>query len=245
MSSSGKVALVTGAARRVGRAIALELAAHGYDLAIHFNQSGREAAGVAELIRGQGRRAALVQGDLADLAVTGEIVAEAAKALGRLDVLVNSAASFERVEIADADAAVWSETLALNTIAPALLARAAAPIMRAGGGGRIVNLIDITAERAVKGYAAYTASKAALASLTRSLAVELAPDITVNGVAPGIAEFPADYDAALRERLIAQVPLKRAGTPEDIARLVRFLVTEGDYITGAIIPVDGGRSARI
>lgn len=245
MSSSGRTALITGAAKRVGRAVALELADRGYDVAIHFNGSKREAVELQRLVLGKGRRAALVQGDLCDLALADEIVAEAVRAMGRLDVLVNSAASFERVEFAEADAAVWSETLALNAIAPALLARAAAPIIRSGGGGRIVNIIDITAERAVQGYAAYTASKAALASITRSLAVELAPEITVNGVAPGIAVFPESYDEATRERLIAQVPLKRAGTPEDIARLVRFLVTEGDYITGAIIPVDGGRSVRM
>jgi pteridine reductase len=245
MSTSGKVALVTGAARRVGRAIAVELAEAGYDIAIHFNRSEREAVAVELLVCAKGRRATLIQGELTDPAVPERVVSEAAAALGRLDVLVNSAAAFERVAIEQADARVWGETFALNTIAPALLARAAAPIMRSGGGGRIVNIIDIATERAVKGYAAYTASKAALASITRSLAVELAPDITVNGVAPGIAVFPESYDEATRERLIAQVPLKRAGTPVDVARLVRFLVTEGDYITGAIIPVDGGRSVRM
>ncbi len=245
MKPFGKVALVTGAARRVGRAIALELSSTGYDIVIHFNRSAHEAREVEEIVREQGRRAALVSGDLADPAVAARVIGEAAAAFGRLDVLVNSASSFERVALEQADAAVWQRTFALNTVAPALLARAAVPVMRAGGGGRIVNLIDITAQRAVKGYAVYTASKTALASLTRSLALELAPDITVNGVAPGIAVFPEHYDEATWEKLVAQVPLKRPGSPEEVARLVRFLVTEGDYITGAIIPIDGGRSIRM
>jgi pteridine reductase len=245
MQPTNKVALVTGAAKRVGRSIALELASAGYDIAIHFNSSRSEAGEVEKIVRERGRRAVLVQGDLADAGTPERVVGEAVNALGRLDVLVNSASSFERIEIEQAGPEVWERTFMLNAIAPALLARAAAPIMRAGGGGRIVNLIDISAERAVKAYAAYIASKAALASITRTLAVELAPDITVNGIAPGIALFPENYDQATRERLISQVPLQRAGSPEDIARLVRFLVTEGPYITGAIIPVDGGRSVRM
>jgi len=239
------VALVTGAGRRVGRAITLELAACGYDLAIHFNRSDREAGEVADLVRQKGRRAALVSGDLADATVPQRLVGGTVDELGRLDVVVNSASSFERVAFEETDAGVWQRTLAVNAIGPALLARAAAPAMRSGGGGRIVNLIDILARRAVRGYSAYIASKAALASITRSLALELAPEITVNGVAPGIAVFPEYYDEATRAKLVSRVPLGRPGSPEEVARLVRFLVTEGDYITGAIIPIDGGRSVRM
>jgi pteridine reductase len=245
VNPSDKVALVTGAARRVGRAIALELAESGYDIAIHFNSSEQEAREAAEIIRQKGRRAALVRGELADPNVPERILREVVAELGRLDVLVNSASSFDRVAFEQVDAAAWERTFAVNTIAPALLARTAAPIMRAAGGGRIVNMIDIMAGRAVKGYAAYLASKAALASITRSLALELAPEITVNGVAPGIAVFPEYYDQATRERLVSRVPLGRPGSPEEVARLVRFLVMEGDYITGAIIPIDGGRSVRM
>lgn len=245
MNPSGKVVLVTGAARRVGRAIALALSESGCDLAVHFNSSEHEAREVGRLVRRKGRRAALVRGDLADPATPERLVREVVESLGRLDVLVNSASSFDRTPFEQVDAAAWERTFAVNTIAPALLARAAAPAMRSGGGGRIVNLIDIMAERAVKGYAAYLASKAALASVTRSLALELAPEITVNGVAPGIAVFPEHYDQATRQRLVLRVPLGRPGSPEEVARLVRFLVTEGDYITGAIIPIDGGRSARM
>jgi len=244
MTPNGKVALITGGARRVGRAIALELAHHGHDIAIHFNSSRGEALEVERMIRELGRRTVLVQGDLANPTVPEQVVSSAAAAMGRLDVLIDNAASFERVPFEQTDAAHWQQAFALNAIAPALLARAAAPIMRSGGGGRIVNLIDILARRAVKGYAAYAAAKAALASITRALALELAPDIAVNGIAPGIAIFPDSYDQATRARLIAQVPLQRPGSPEEVARLVRFLVTEADYITGAIIPLDGGRSIR-
>lgn len=244
MNPSGKVALVTGAARRVGRAIAMELSAAGFEAAIHFNSSEREARELEGLMRSRGRRAAVIKADWLDPNAPERVVEEVVNALGRLDVLVNSASSFDRKPFEQLDFAAWEQTFAVNTVAPALLARAAAPIMRSGGGGRIVNMIDIMAERAVKGYSAYLASKAALASITRSLALELAPDITVNGVAPGIAAFPEHYDQATRERLVSRVPLGRPGSPEEVARLVRFLVTEGDYITGAIIPIDGGRSAK-
>jgi len=162
--------------------------------------------------------------------------------LGRLDVLVNNASVFEKTPIEQADAAAWERILRTNTIAPALLARAAAPIMRQAGAGRIVNLIDILADRPIKGYGPYCASKAALAGLTRSLALELAPEITVNGIAPGVAVFAEDYDQDLGSRLTAKVPLKRTGSPEEIAAVVRFLVAQGDYITGQIIAVDGGMS---
>lgn len=236
--------MVTGAGRRVGRAIVLELASAGLDVAIHYHRSEQPAREVGEAVLRLGRRALVVAGDLADPAVPERLVGEVAVGLGRLDVLVNSAAGFERMDLHQLDAAAWTRTLAVNTVAPALLVRAAADLMRTGGRGRIINLLDVLAERGIPGYAAYVASKAALAAVTRCLALELAPDITVNGVAPGIAEFPDDFDQATRDRLIERVPLRRAGTPEEVARLVRFLAVEAGYITGAIIPIDGGRSAR-
>jgi len=242
METVEKVALVTGAARRVGRAIALELARAGCDVAVHCRQSAKDAAHLVDEIRDMGRRAVVVAGDLANPETPNRIVAEAVRDLGRLDVLVNNASIFEKTPLEQADAAAWERILRINTIAPALLAQAAAPFMRQAGAGRIVNLIDILAERPIKRHGPYCASKAALAALTRSLALELAPEITVNGIAPGIAVFPENYDEDLRSRLTANVPLKRTGSPEQIAALVRFLVTEGDYITGQIIAVDGGMS---
>lgn len=244
MDLTGKVALVTGAARRVGRSIALELAEAGCDVAVHYGRSDREARETAALVEAKSRRAVLVQGDLADSEVPARVISETAAALGALHILVNNASSFDRRPLEQTDAAAWHQTFALNTIAPALLSRAAAPLMRAGGGGRIVNLIDVMAERAVQGYAAYLASKAALASLTRTLALELAPEITVNGVAPGVAVFPESYDQSTRDRLVSRVPLGRPGSPEEVAQLVRFLVGTADYVSGAIIPIDGGRAVR-
>ena len=242
MDTSGKVALVTGAAKRVGRAIALELARAGCDVAVHYRASADAAREVADAIGQMGRRACLVSGDLTDLKTPEQIVAQTVDGLGRVDVLVNNASVFDKTPIEQADAETCERMLLVNTIGPGLLTRAAAPIMRSAGAGRIVNLVDILADRPVKQYSSYCASKAALANLTRSLALELAPEITVNAVAPGIAVFPDDYDEELRHRLVSRVPLKREGTPQEIAALVRFLVTEGDYITGQIIAVDGGRS---
>jgi len=242
MDTVGKVALVTGAAKRIGRTIALELARAGCDVAVHYRSSAKEAREVAEAIGKMGRRVALVSGDLTDPKAPEQIVAQTMDGLGRVDVLVNNASVFEKMPIERLNADTCERMLLINTIGPSLLARASAPIMRKAGAGRIINLVDILADRPAKRYGPYSASKAALATLTRSLALELAPEITVNAVAPGIALFPDDYGEDLRARLISRVPMQRAGTPEEIAALVRFLVAEGDYITGQIIAVDGGRS---
>jgi pteridine reductase len=242
MDISEKVALVTGAARRVGRAIALELAGLGCDIAVHYRRSAGEAAEAADEIRRLGRRAFCVAGDLADPAVPAAVIREVASEFGRVDILVNNASDFSSAELDGWTDKHWEEMFRVNLFAPAMLAQAAVPLMRRGGGGRIINLTDILAERPIKQFTAYCASKAALASLTRSLARELAPEITVNAVAPGIAVFPDHYGQELREKLTQRVPLRRPGSPEEIAATVRFLVTAGDYITGQVITVDGGRS---
>lgn len=242
MDVTGRVALVTGGARRVGRAISLGLADIGCDLAIHYHRSENEASTLAHEVRQRGCRAILVQGDLGEPRVASRIVDEAASGLGGLDILVNNASVFESLSVEDWTEGHWEHTLRVNLIAPAALAGAAIPLMRHGGWGRIINLTDILADRPIKRFAAYCASKAALVSLTKSLARELAPQITVNAVAPGIAVFPDDYSPALREKLTGHVPLGRAGTPVEVAALVAFLVRDGGYITGQVIPVDGGRS---
>jgi len=161
-----------------------------------------------------------------------------------LDVLINNASTFERVPLEDLTARDWQQTFAVNAVAPVVLARAAAPHLRQHGAGRIVNLVDIAAERPWENYLAYCASKAALVCLTRGLAKTLAPDITVNAIAPGIAEFPEHYDEATRTRLAERVPMRRAGTPADIAGTVLYLVRDAVYTTGSIIAVDGGRSVE-
>lgn len=235
-----KVALVTGAARRVGRAIALELARAGYDIGLHFNTSGRDADEAAAAIRDTGRRVASLPADLADPAAAVALPGRCAAELGRLDVLVNNASTFEPMRLADVDVSKWNRTLSVNLTAPTLLCRSAVPLFAAGG--VIVNICDIHAERPLPSYLAYSISKAGLVALTRALAVELAPAIRVNAVAPGVAEWPDDYSEEKRERIIARIPAHRAGTPEDVAAAVRFLTLNATYVTGFVLNVDGGRS---
>jgi pteridine reductase len=238
----GKTALVTGAAKRVGRAIALQLADAGCHVAIHYHTSRAEAASLCDEITATGRHCAVVQGDLADPEVPGRLIAEAVEALGGLNVLVNNASVFGRMRLADFDPGVWQRELQVNLTAVAALCHHGARHLAEGGGGKIVNLCDISAERPWKGHLAYCVSKAGLVCLTKALARELAPAVQVNGVSPGIAAFPGDYDAETRQALVGKVPLGRAGSPEDVATTVRFLIEGGDYITGQIISVDGGRS---
>jgi pteridine reductase len=244
MNSDRTVALVTGAARRVGRAIALELADAGCDVAIHFLNSGDDARTLAEEIQRRGRRAILTRGDLGDPPTWPAIVAQTVAELGRMDVLINNASRFDASgedTLDEFDSARWDDMLRVNVTACAGLMHHAAPHLRTGRRGRIVNLCDIAADRPWRRHVAYCASKAALAALTRSAARALAPHILVNAVSPGIAEFPEEFTAELRDKLLARVPLRRAGTPLEVARIVRFLVEDGDYITGQIIAVDGGR----
>ena len=241
-AESNQVALVTGGAKRVGRAIALELARAGFDIAVHCNTSTAEAEECCTQIRDTGRRATVVRADLAQMNSPDDLIDQTVQSLGRLDVLINNAAIFEKDPDGPFDSAHWNRMMTVNTLAPAALIEAAAPHLQRDGRGKVVNICDISADRPWPDYAAYCASKAALVNLTRSFARRLAPEIQVNGVSPGIAVFPDHYDAATRDRLIRRVPLRRAGRPEDIAQAVRFLVTSGDYITGQIISVDGGRS---
>ena len=237
-----RVALVMGVAVRVGRAIAVELADAGYDVAIHYRHSKVQADETKALVESKGRGCVTLCGDLLDDKTPGMLIDGVRQAFGRLDVLVNNASLFEP-DPADAfDQPHWQKMMQVNAIAPACLIETAAPMLDQSQSGQVVNLCDISAERPWPTYRAYCASKAALANLTLSYARRLAPGIRVNGVAPGIAIFPEDYDEAIRQRLIAKVPLGREGTVDDIARTVRFLALHGSYITGQIIRVDGGRS---
>ncbi len=244
-SGGGLAALVTGGAKRVGRAIALELAAGGFDVVVHYERSETEAHETARDIASMGRRSAVVRGDLADPGAWGGVIEQTVAAMGRLDVLINNASVFlgetdDTLQAFDAEA--WARIHRVNVTAPTALCHYAEMFLRASGRGCVVNLCDIAAERPWPAHLAYCTSKAALVAVTRALAGALAPDVRVNGVAPGIAVFPDEYDEKLRERLVSRVPLAREGTPQEVARLVRYLVTDGAYITGQIIPIDGGRS---
>jgi pteridine reductase len=223
-----KVALVTGAGVRVGRAIAEDLAAHGWTVAAHWN-AHRPPRGMLAL------RADLSAPDGPDA-----LARALRRELGRVDLLVNSAAVFDRAPLADTDAALFDRQLDLNARAPLLLSRAlAGPLRRARGS--IVNVADVGGGLVPwAGYAAYAASKAALVRITECLALELAPAVRVNAVAPGTVLWPESYPAPLRRELAARIPLRRAGRPADVAQAVRFLA-EAPFVTGVVLPVDGGR----
>jgi NAD(P)-dependent dehydrogenase (short-subunit alcohol dehydrogenase family) len=244
---AGAVALVTGGAKRVGRAIVIELARAGCDVVIHYRRSKTEADSACDQLRSLGRRALAVAADLDDPRTWESLIRDSAAWLGRLDVLVNNASVFQvgsadRIDAAGFDPELWGSVVRVNLTAPVALCYHAQKFLAERGRGRIVNLCDIAAERPWAGHLAYCASKAGLVAATKALAKALAPRITVNGVSPGIAVFPDEYSDQLRQRLVEQVPLRRAGTPEEVARLVRFLVESGDYLTGEIISIDGGRS---
>jgi pteridine reductase len=239
------VALVTGGAKRVGRAISLELARAGCSVSIHYRTSEQEAQQLAAEIAALGRRAVTVRGDLNDPSAWATIVEATVGGLGRLDVLVNNASVFlgdGDDSLEGFDPSFWARVLQTNLIAPVGLCHHAKGHLEAGGRGKIVNLCDVAADRPWPAHLAYCASKAALVCITKALARAMAPSVQVFGISPGVAVFPESYEAALREHLVAQVPQKRAGTPDEVARLVRFLVEEGSYMTGQVIAIDGGRS---
>jgi pteridine reductase len=233
---------VTGAARRIGRAIALELARHGFDVAVHYNASAADAEETARMVRAAGRRAVVLQAALDDAAAAAALPGRVAEALGRLDILVNNAAVFEPMSLGDFTPAAWNNTLAINLTAPMILSHAAFPLLSTHEHGRIINLVDICVDRPWPDHLAYCASKAGLVTLTQALAKAMAPRVRVNAIAPGAALFPEDYDEAKIKSIIRHVPALRAGTAEDVAVAVGFLASNCNYVTGVILAVDGGRS---
>lgn len=244
---SQPVMLVTGAARRVGAAIARTLHDAGATVVIHYRSSARDADSLAaDLNRIRPRSAWTLQGDLKDDGVPEALVAATLERTGRLDGLVNNASSFYPTPIGTIDAAAWNELVGSNLKGPLFLSQAAAPHLRAGRGA-IVNIVDIHAERPLKDYPLYSAAKSGLAGLTRALALELAPEVRVNGIAPGPIAWPDDeqFPPEQRRHIIEHTLLKREGNPSDIARTTRFLMFDAPYVTGQIIAVDGGRSAHL
>lgn len=245
-SLEGKTALVTGAARRVGAAIARRLHGAGANVVLHYRDSATDAdALAAELNASRAKSAATVKAELLAPIAPRALVSAAVDGFGRLDLLVNNASAFFPVPIGSVEASHWEELVGSNLRAPLFISQEAAPQL-AKAEGAIVNIVDIHAERPLKGYAVYTIAKAGLAALTRSLAVELAPKVRVNGVAPGAIAWPEDgqFDPEERKRILATTPLARIGSPEDIAQAVHFLAS-APYVTGQILAVDGGRSLHI
>lgn len=243
-----RAVLITGAARRVGAVIARTLHAAGARVALHCNRSRAEADLLAaELNAARANSCFVVQADLLDVAALPRLVDDAAGALGRLDALVNNASSFYATPFGHISEREWQDLTGTNLRAPLFLAQAAAPRLREAKGA-IVNIIDIHAERPLPGFLVYTVAKSALAGLTRALAVELGPDVRVNGVAPGAILWPdagKHFDPAERGRIVATTPLGRIGSPEDIAGAVKYLLFDAPFVTGQILAVDGGRALHL
>jgi len=237
---AGRVCLVTGAGVRVGRAIAAALAANGGDVAVHYRSSEAPARALAEEIRAAGRRAVCIGGDLSSPEDCRRIVQETVRGLGGLDRLVHSASNFHRASLEETDEALWDDAMNVNARAGFLLARAAAAQLRARK-GRIVLISDRMATHPPRNYLAHSVSKAAVEGLVRALAVELAPEVLVNGIAPGAVLVPEGTSSEEAARWARKVPLARLGEPEDVARTVVFLCSGPEYLTGQIIAVDGGQ----
>jgi pteridine reductase len=236
------VALVTGAAKRVGAAIARRLHDAGFDLVIHHRASPDEAAALAaELESRRAGSALIVQADLGDIAALSSIVDAAIARFGRLDALVNNASAFHPSPIGAATEADWNALIDSNAKGPFFLAQACAPHLRAAGGA-IVNLVDVYGERPLAKHTIYSMAKAANAMLVKSLAVELGPEVRVNGVSPGVILWPESGKSEdAKQAMLAKTALKRVGSPEDIAEAVRWLLQDARYTTGQILAVDGGR----
>jgi NAD(P)-dependent dehydrogenase (short-subunit alcohol dehydrogenase family) len=240
MDIEGKVALVTGAAKRLGRTIALALAERGAELVLHYHTSEREAHEVLGLVKRLGGKPVAVRADLAASPEIDAVVEGAMRAFGRIDILVNSAAIFYRTPFSALTEADWDRFLTVNLKAPFLLCRHVGEVMLRQGRGKIINLADIAGAKVWAEFIPYSVSKAGLLALTTGLAKALAPTVQVNAIAPGAVLLPDDSAADERARAAERVPLRRLGAPADIARAALYLV-ESDFVTGEVLTVDGGQ----
>jgi len=243
MELRGRVALVTGAGRRLGLAMARALAGRGMTLAIHHHASSAGADSLRDEIVAAGGRAACFAADLTDAGAAAELPRRVVAELGGLDVLVNSAAVMHQVAFEQTTPELYDATLELNLRAVFFCTQGAAPALRAAR-GKVVNLADLGGLEPWPGFAAHSVSKAGVVMLTRVLARVLAPEVTVNAIAPGAVLVPESYDAAERERLARTTPLRRLGSPDDVIAALLYLLEGGDYVTGEVLVVDGGRLLR-
>jgi NAD(P)-dependent dehydrogenase (short-subunit alcohol dehydrogenase family) len=242
MELTGRVALVTGAAHRVGRALALALAREGADIALHYHRSADAARQTASEIEGYGRRVALLSADLGEASAAEGLVARAATELGRLDVLINSASLFESSSLLDVDAEAWDRVMAVNLRAPFLLTRAAAPYLTEAE-GVVINIADLSGIRVWRAFPHHGVAKAGLIHLTRVSARSLGPGVRVNCVVPGTVLPPDDYTQEQVAASVERTVLKRVGSPRDVEEAVLFLI-RSDFSTGSVVVVDGGRMLR-
>jgi pteridine reductase len=244
----GKVALITGGAKRVGAAIGRLLHASGASLMIHYRSSAGEARALQDELNAiRPDSVALIQADLLDVGGLPSLVNQTVATFGGLDVLVNNASSFYPTPVGTITMKDWDNLMGSNLIAPMFLSQAAAPELKKRR-GCIVNIADIHAERPMKSYVVYSVAKAGVVGLTKSLARELGPLVRVNAVAPGPIMWPEDdpnFDEVSRQRIVSHTILKTAGGPDDIARAVRFFAIDAPYVTGQVLAVDGGRNARL
>jgi pteridine reductase len=240
MELQGKVALVTGAGRRLGCALAGALAQRDMTVALHYNKSEAGARALAEEIEHAGGRAICVQADLSDAHAAENLPRQVAAQLGHLHVLVNSAAVMHRLNLDETTPEQWDAILNLNLRSVFFCTRGAAPALRKTR-GKVVNLADLAGLEPWPGFVAHSVSKAGVVMLTKVLARSLAPDVTVNGIAPGAVLVPDDYTAEDRDRLVRSTPLRRLGSPSDVVSALLYLLEGGDYVTGEILVVDGGR----
>jgi pteridine reductase len=237
------MALVTGAGRRLGRAMAAALADRGMTLAIHHHGSSAGANELRQEIVAAGGRAVCFEADLTDAQAARALPARVVAEFGRLDVLVNSAAVMQRLSFEETTPEQWDAIQDLNLRAVFFCTQGAAPALRAAR-GKVVNLADLAGLEAWPGFAAHSVSKAGVVMLTKVLALSLAPDVTVNAIAPGAVLVPDEYDAEERDRLARATPLRRLGNPSDVVSALLYLLEGGDFVTGEVLVVDGGRLIR-
>ncbi|HEY3487780.1 MAG TPA: pteridine reductase [Gammaproteobacteria bacterium] len=240
------VALITGSARRIGASIAQTLHRSGFNIVLHYGKSKKDATELCiTLNRQRADSAVTVQADLLQTVALPNLLQQSLQPWQRLDALINNASSFYPTPVGSIDEAAWNDLMGSNLKAPLFLSQAAAPYLKSSGGS-IVNIIDVHADRPMRKHTVYSVAKAGLAALTKSLARELAPEVRVNAVAPGAILWPEhEMPEESRESILQRVPLQRPGNPEDIALAVRFLLLDAPYMTGHILPVDGGRSLYI
>jgi len=243
MQLEGKVALVTGAGRRLGSAMARALAGKGMSLAIHYHASAEGADSLRQQIEKSGGRASCFQADLSDPTAALELPERVAAELGGVDVLVNSAAIMRRLRFDETTPDEWNSILDLNLRSVFFCTQGAAPALRRAR-GKVVNLADLAGLEPWPGFAAHSISKAGVVMLTKVLARSLAPEITVNAIAPGAVLVPEDYTEEDRERLVRTTPLRRLGSPSDVVSALLYLLEGGDYVTGEVLVVDGGRNTK-
>lgn len=234
--------MITGGAKRVGRALAFDLASRGAHLIIHYHRSQKEAEGLRDKLKKKyGARVALVSGDLKDSQKVQEIAAQAWAAFGKVDILINNASTFYPTPLGKVTEAAWEDLFSVNVKAPFFLSEALGLKMKKRKRGKIINIADWAALHPYPGYIPYCASKAALVAVTQGMARSLAPEVQVNAILPGPVMWPEDLGEKVKKSVLKKTPLRRMGSPDDIAGAVRFFIEGSDFATGSLLHVDGGR----